>query len=90
MRLSRPLKRDRVCAPEAAGALAARARRRGLQVRGVMGYEGHAMLTEDAVTRAKLVAESMDLLRAAHAQVGGDVISAGGTGGTLGRSHRAI
>ncbi len=38
------------------------------------------MLTEDAVTRAKLVAESMELLLVAHAQVGGDVISAGGTG----------
>ena len=32
------------CAPEDAGALADAARRRGLEVRGVMGYEGHAML----------------------------------------------
>jgi len=68
------------CAPEQAGALAQRARRLGLQVRGVMGYEGHAMAVEDAATRKRLVAESMQILRAAHAEVGGEVISAGGTG----------
>ena len=68
------------CAPEQAGALAQRARRLGLQVRGVMGYEGHAMAVEDAATRKRVVAESMEILRAAHAEVGGEVISAGGTG----------
>ena len=68
------------CAPEQAGALAQHARQRGLEVRGVMGYEGHAMAVEDAATRRRVVAESMEILRAAHAEVGGEVISAGGTG----------
>jgi D-serine deaminase-like pyridoxal phosphate-dependent protein len=68
------------CAPEQAGALAQRARRLGLEVRGVMGYEGHAMAVEDAATRKRVVAESMEILRAAHAEVGGELISAGGTG----------
>ncbi|MBK9180933.1 MAG: alanine racemase [Acidimicrobiales bacterium] len=68
------------CAPDDAGRLAARARARGLAVRGVMGYEGHAMITEDRAERAQAVEQSMSLLRAAHAEVGGDVISAGGTG----------
>jgi D-serine deaminase-like pyridoxal phosphate-dependent protein len=68
------------CPPERAGALAERARRAGLEVRGVMGYEGHAMLVEDEAERSRLVAESMERLRAAHAAVGGEVISAGGTG----------
>jgi D-serine deaminase-like pyridoxal phosphate-dependent protein len=68
------------CAPADAGRLAALARRQGLEVRGVMGYEGHAMLVEDAGKRSALVSDSMALLRAAHAEVGGEVVSAGGTG----------
>ena len=68
------------CAPADAGRLAALARRQGLEVRGVMGYEGHAMLVEDAAKRSQLVSDSMALLRAAHAEVGGEVLSAGGTG----------
>jgi D-serine deaminase-like pyridoxal phosphate-dependent protein len=68
------------CAPADAARLAELARRRGLHVRGVMGYEGHAMLVEDAGKRTSLVSDSMAILRAAHAEVGGDVISAGGTG----------
>jgi D-serine deaminase-like pyridoxal phosphate-dependent protein len=68
------------CPPAEAGALAALARRRGLRVRGVMGYEGHAMLVEDAGKRSELVSEAMQHLRGAHAEVGGEVISAGGTG----------
>jgi D-serine deaminase-like pyridoxal phosphate-dependent protein len=68
------------CAPGEAGALADRARRLGLQVRGVMGYEGHAMPVEDAAERTRIVAESMEILRGAHAEVGGELISAGGTG----------
>jgi D-serine deaminase-like pyridoxal phosphate-dependent protein len=68
------------CAPEQAGVLADLARRRGLTVRGVMGYEGHAMLQADRAERARLTAESMERLAAAHRDVGGDVISAGGTG----------
>lgn len=68
------------CASEEAGRLAERARARGLQVRGVMGYEGHAMIVDDRAKRVALVAASMEKLVAAHRDVGGDVISAGGTG----------
>jgi D-serine deaminase-like pyridoxal phosphate-dependent protein len=68
------------CAPEAAGKLADAARRAGLGVRGVMGYEGHAMLQADRAERARLTAESMERLAAAHRDVGGEVVSAGGTG----------
>ena len=68
------------CAPERAGQLADVARRQGLEVRGVMGYEGHAMLVEDRAAREAAVAASMDLLRDAQADVGGEIVSAGGTG----------
>ncbi len=68
------------CAPEAAGRLAETARRRGLAVRGVMGYEGHAVGLEDRGTRTETVEASMELLSAAHREVGGEVVSAGGTG----------
>ncbi len=68
------------CAPEAAGRLADRARARGLSVRGVMGYEGHLMLQRDAAERARGVAAAMEVLLAAHRDVGGEVVSAGGTG----------
>ena len=67
------------CRPEDAGRLAARARARGLHVRGVMGYEGHVMAQFDADERARLTSESMDKLAAAHREVGGEVVSAGGT-----------
>jgi D-serine deaminase-like pyridoxal phosphate-dependent protein len=68
------------CALEDAGRLAERARRHGLGVRGVMGYEGHAMAVPEREKRAQLTREAMQRLRAAHEQVGGDVVSAGGTG----------
>jgi D-serine deaminase-like pyridoxal phosphate-dependent protein len=68
------------CAPADAGRIADLARGRGLSVRGVMGYEGHLMLLPDAAQRASLTADSMALLAAAAADVGGDVVSAGGTG----------
>jgi D-serine deaminase-like pyridoxal phosphate-dependent protein len=68
------------CAPEAAGRLADLARRRGLRVRGVMGYEGHAMIVPDREQRRRATAEAMAKLCLAHAQVGGEVVSAGGTG----------
>jgi len=68
------------CAPEAAGKIADLARRRGLSVRGVMGYEGHLMGVEDRAKRTDATAEAMALLARAHADVGGDVVSAGGTG----------
>jgi D-serine deaminase-like pyridoxal phosphate-dependent protein len=68
------------CAPEDAGRIADLARSRGLTVRGVMGYEGHLMLLPDGTQRKSLTDDSMALLRRAAADVGGDVISAGGTG----------
>jgi D-serine deaminase-like pyridoxal phosphate-dependent protein len=68
------------CRPEDAGRLADLARSRGLEVRGVMGYEGHVVGLEDRATRVAKTQESMELLVAAHADVGGDVVSAGGTG----------
>jgi D-threonine aldolase len=65
--------------PAKSGALGDFARSRGLAVRGVMGYEGHLMMLP-AAEQAARVEESMQLLLAAHAQVGGDLVSAGGTG----------
>lgn len=68
------------CSPEDAGRLADLARSKGLEVRGVMGYEGHVVGLEDRTTRKALTEESMSLLTKAHDEVGGEVISAGGTG----------
>jgi D-serine deaminase-like pyridoxal phosphate-dependent protein len=68
------------CAPEAAGRLADVARARGLEVRGVMGYEGHVVGLVDAQERHTKCERSMEKLLAAHALVGGDIVSAGGTG----------
>ena len=45
-----------------------------------MGYEGHLMMLADPAERARLTAECMERLLAAHADVGGDVVSGGGTG----------
>ncbi len=68
------------CAPDDAGRLADRARALGLAVRGVMGYEGHLMMVEDRALQRKQVAECVDRLMVAHALVGGEVVSGGGTG----------
>jgi D-serine deaminase-like pyridoxal phosphate-dependent protein len=68
------------CAPSDAGRLADLARASGLSVRGVMGYEGHVVGLADATERAEKCRASMELLVAAHADVGGDLISGGGTG----------
>ncbi|HWE54882.1 MAG TPA: alanine racemase [Acidimicrobiales bacterium] len=68
------------CDPAAAGPLADEARRNGLTVRGVMGYEGHAVGVEDGPERKRQVEEAMAILAAAARDVGGDIISAGGTG----------
>jgi D-threonine aldolase len=68
------------CAPADAGKLADLARHHGLEVRGVMGYEGHVVGLVDAAERAELCRAAMELLVAAHADVGGELISAGGTG----------
>jgi D-serine deaminase-like pyridoxal phosphate-dependent protein len=68
------------CLPGDAGRLADRARDAGLRVRGVMGYEGHAVGLEDRPDRATQTEQSMALLLEAHAAVGGDIVSGGGTG----------
>jgi D-serine deaminase-like pyridoxal phosphate-dependent protein len=68
------------CPADQAGRLAELARGRGLSVRGVMGYEGHIVGIEDRSKREAMLAEAMALLVAAHGDVGGDVISGGGTG----------
>ena len=68
------------CRPDDAGGLAEKARRLGLGVRGVMGYEGHVVGNADRAGREHGCAESMEQLLRAHSDVGGDLISAGGTG----------
>jgi D-serine deaminase-like pyridoxal phosphate-dependent protein len=68
------------CPPEDAGRLAERARSAGLVVRGVMAYEAHAVLVPDRAERARLTEAAMERARQAHAEVGGDVMSGGGTG----------
>lgn len=67
------------CDPADAGRLAELARSKGLDVRGVMGYEGHLM-REPQDTKADLVERSMAALLQAHEAVGGDIVSGGGTG----------
>ncbi len=68
------------CRAEEAGRLAERARAAGLSVRGVMGYEGHIVGLEDRGQRTEMLRDSMARLVLASDEVGGDVISAGGTG----------
>jgi D-serine deaminase-like pyridoxal phosphate-dependent protein len=68
------------CVPEDAGPLADQARAAGLTVRGVMGYEGHVVGLEERAERVSKGDASMAILREAHAVVGGDVVSGGGTG----------
>ena len=68
------------CSPEQAGSLADAARSLGLIVRGVMGYEGHLMMLTDRQKKQDKVHEAMTLLEHAHNDVGGDIMSAGGTG----------
>ncbi len=68
------------CDPAEAGRLADRARAAGIDVRGVMGYEGHLMMIEERSERIERVEASMQLLLAAAADVGGEIVSGGGTG----------
>ena len=68
------------CDPVDAGRLADEARSAGLEVRGVMGYEGHVQHVADRDDRQRRTARSMAVLTAAHADVGGDMVSGGGTG----------
>jgi D-serine deaminase-like pyridoxal phosphate-dependent protein len=70
------------CPPEEAGRIADMARARGLLVRGVMGYEGHAVGLPDRAERIEKVEAAMQLLTKAAADVAADegIVSAGGTG----------
>jgi D-serine deaminase-like pyridoxal phosphate-dependent protein len=68
------------CRPEDAPRLADRARAAGVDVRGVMGYEGHAVLIPDRAEREAKTAQAMERLVQVAEAVGGDVVSAGGTG----------
>jgi D-threonine aldolase len=68
------------CAPDDAAPLAEQAASRGLSVRGIMGYEGHVVGLTERSERVRQTAECMALLRQAHDAVGGELISAGGTG----------
>jgi D-serine deaminase-like pyridoxal phosphate-dependent protein len=68
------------CDPGDAGHLADRARRAGLAVRGVMGYEGHLMMHEPREDRAAQTAVCMKILLDASTEVGGEMVSGGGTG----------
>ncbi len=68
------------CRPSEAAHIADIARANGLEVRGVMGYEGHLMVMDDPDVQRAKVADAVDRLLSAHAAVGGDIISAGGTG----------
>ena len=78
------------CAPSTAGRLADAARRRGLVVRGVMGYEGHLMVSDDRAAQRRETLSAMQVLNKAALDVGGDVISAGGTGNhDVHAEHRA-
>ena len=67
------------CDPSDAGRLADRARAAGMEVRGVMGYEGHVNIIDDRSERRAAVETAMAQLLRAHADVGGDVVSGGGT-----------
>ncbi len=69
------------CRLEDAERLADLARAAALSVRGVMGYEGHAVGLEDCVQRERGCREAMEILQAAHAVGGGgEVVSWGETG----------
>lgn len=68
------------CRAQDAGPLADLARSRGLLVRGVMGYEGHVVGIEDDRERAARCRDAMEILMPAHADVGGELRTGGGTG----------
>ena len=68
------------CRVDDAGALADASRRRGLMVRGVMGYEGHLMVSDDPDDQRRRLDDAIDRLLTAHQAVGGTMVSSGGTG----------
>jgi D-threonine aldolase len=63
-----------------AGALADQARRAGLGVRGIMGYEGHLVVLDDRDAQRRGLVDVTGALRTAHEAVGGELVSTGGTG----------
>lgn len=67
------------CGADDAGRLADRARAAGMEVRGVMGYEGHVNVLLDRDERRAGVEKAMGRLLRAHELVGGDIVSGGGT-----------
>ena len=67
--------------PSAAGRLADSARRRGLAVRGVMGYEGHVVGVEDRGQAGRAArARHGHVARGPRQTSAASVVSAGGTG----------
>ncbi|MEO5722838.1 MAG: alanine racemase [Ilumatobacteraceae bacterium] len=68
------------CAPTAAGRMADLARASGIRVRGTMGYEGHLMALTDRDDKRTKTEAAIELLLGAHAEVGGDLVTSGGTG----------
>ena len=66
------------CDPADAGKLADLARSLGMEVRGVMAYEGHLMRETEG--KGEKVASAGEVLARALADTGGDVVSGGGTG----------
>ncbi len=68
------------CSLEDSGRLADRARSAGIDVRGVMGYEGHLMMVPDRDERIDKVGAATAMLLDAARRVGGDIVSGGGTG----------
>lgn len=67
------------CHADDAGRLADRARAAGMEVRGVMGYEGHVNIIDDREERRAAVETAMARLLRAHEAVGGDIVSGGAT-----------
>ncbi|MEM9607766.1 MAG: alanine racemase [Actinomycetota bacterium] len=68
------------CDVDTGARLADRARAAGIEVRGVMGYEGHLMMVEDPAKKADKVESCMAILLDASDRIGGDIVSGGGTG----------
>jgi D-serine deaminase-like pyridoxal phosphate-dependent protein len=68
------------CEPDDAPKIADLARANGLEVRGVMGYEGHVYAFAEHDDRARATEQAMTILLGAHEQVGGEIVSAGATG----------
>lgn len=68
------------CEPDDAARLADLARSLRMNVRGVMGYEGHLMMVTPVADKKSQVAAATETLLACAEKVGGEIVSAGGTG----------